>query len=340
MEPGLTNSTVMEPGAEKKNGKETVDFETAIALTGQGRFHYRLMFGCGFCLVAMVCELYGTSYLLPAAQCDFQMSAQEKGLLNSIGLIGGGRMVGVGESRGEELSTLGDPGAECWRSESLLSVSLAGAAGVSHPVGSPLEGTIRLEGGSPGNTESRWEVKEQSRQHEVVVGGEGTVPATEKGASNWFGKTRVLLAGKRTNRNKGVDHRGKSVTDGSVNMDRERSRQKGSGGWSGRCVISSSHLWGYLADTKGRRKILMVTLAMDAVCAVISCFAPTFYIYLVVRYFCGFFVCGPSAIVYAYIGEFHAAPTRARAIVFVSVVVSIASIGQPGECVNGNHITS
>nr|CAD7434482.1 unnamed protein product [Timema monikensis] len=141
------------------------------------------MFGCGFCLVAMVCELYGTSYLLPAAQCDFQMSAQEKGLLNSISLIG---------------------------------------------------------------------------------------------------------------------------------------------------VISSSHLWGYLADTKGRRKILMVTLAMDAVCAVISCFAPTFYIYLVVRYFCGFFVCGPSAIVYAYIGEFHAAPTRARAIVFVSVVVSIASIGQPG----------
>ncbi|CAG2053466.1 unnamed protein product, partial [Timema podura] len=170
--------------AEKKNGKETVDFETAIALTGQGRFHYRLMFGCGFCLVAMVCELYGTSYLLPAAQCDFQMSAQEKGLLNSISLIG---------------------------------------------------------------------------------------------------------------------------------------------------VISSSHLWGYLADTKGRRKILMVTLAMDAVCAVISCFAPTFYIYLVVRYFCGFFVCGPSAIVYAYIGEFHAAPTRARAIVFVSVVVSIASIGQPAS---------
>nr|CAD7459544.1 unnamed protein product [Timema tahoe] len=173
-----------EPRAEKKNGKETVDFETAIALTGQGRFHYRLMFGCGFCLVAMVCELYGTSYLLPAAQCDFQMSAQEKGLLNSISLIG---------------------------------------------------------------------------------------------------------------------------------------------------VISSSHLWGYLADTKGRRKILMVTLAMDAVCAVISCFAPTFYIYLVVRYFCGFFVCGPSAIVYAYIGEFHATPTRARAIVFVSVVVSIASIGQPAS---------
>nr|CAD7409774.1 unnamed protein product [Timema cristinae] len=36
----------------------------------------------------MVCQLYLSSYLLPAAQCDFQMTAQEKGLLNSISYAG------------------------------------------------------------------------------------------------------------------------------------------------------------------------------------------------------------------------------------------------------------
>nr|CAD7415649.1 unnamed protein product [Timema poppensis] len=35
---------------------------------------------------------------------------------------------------------------------------------------------------------------------------------------------RVLLAAKRANSKKGVDYRGKSVTDGSENMDREWSR--------------------------------------------------------------------------------------------------------------------
>nr|CAD7413761.1 unnamed protein product [Timema poppensis] len=47
----------------------------------------------------------------------------------------------------------------------------------------------------------------------------------EEGASHWLGKTKVILPAKRANRKKGVDYRGKSVTDGSENMDREGSRQ-------------------------------------------------------------------------------------------------------------------
>nr|CAD7266334.1 unnamed protein product [Timema shepardi] len=61
-------------------------------------------------------------------------------------------------------------------------------------------------------------------------GGKDRVPATrgrggrEEGASHWLGKTKVILPAKRANRKKGVDYRGKSVTDGSENMDREGSR--------------------------------------------------------------------------------------------------------------------
>ncbi|KAJ8877214.1 hypothetical protein PR048_021668, partial [Dryococelus australis] len=130
----------------------------------------------------MVCELYGTSYLLPAAQCDFDMTTQEKGLLGSIALIG---------------------------------------------------------------------------------------------------------------------------------------------------VICSSQLWGYLADRFGRKNILVLTLAMDALCGIVSSLAPDYYSFLVVRFFCGFFICGASAVVYVYIGEFHGEDRRAKFIILLSVVVSLSSIVQP-----------
>jgi hypothetical protein len=36
----------------------------------------------------MVMEVFGTSFLIPAAQCEFEMGSTEKGLLNAIGCIG------------------------------------------------------------------------------------------------------------------------------------------------------------------------------------------------------------------------------------------------------------
>jgi hypothetical protein len=36
----------------------------------------------------MVAEVFGTAFLIPAAQCEFEMGSTEKGLLNAIGYIG------------------------------------------------------------------------------------------------------------------------------------------------------------------------------------------------------------------------------------------------------------
>jgi hypothetical protein len=36
----------------------------------------------------MVAEVFGTAFLIPAAQCEFEMGSTEKGLLNAIGCIG------------------------------------------------------------------------------------------------------------------------------------------------------------------------------------------------------------------------------------------------------------
>ncbi|CAG2056141.1 unnamed protein product [Timema podura] len=148
-----------------------------------GKFHNTLLFVCGLGQIAMVCQLYLSSYLLPAAQCDFQMTAQEKGLLNSISYAG---------------------------------------------------------------------------------------------------------------------------------------------------VILSSPLWGFLADTQGRKKILILSLAADGIIGVLSSFAPTYGIFLAFRFFNGFFICSPAAVVYAYLGEFHNATTRPKAIILVSVFLPMGVVALPG----------
>ncbi|XP_063226477.1 synaptic vesicle glycoprotein 2B-like isoform X2 [Bacillus rossius redtenbacheri] len=95
-------------------------------------------------------------------------------------------------------------------------------------------------------------------------------------------------------------------------------------------MIASSHLWGYLADTQGRKKILIITLLSDFVCALVGSFAHTFWLFLIFRFFNGFFICGPSAVVYVYLGEFHTTENRARAIIVACVFISIGIISLPG----------
>ncbi|PSN51511.1 hypothetical protein C0J52_00715 [Blattella germanica] len=197
---------------EEQNGdsrKLAVTFEEAIALTNSGRFHLLLLLGCGCCLVAMVGETFGLSFIIPAAQCEFDMGPSEKGLLNAISYIG--------------------------EREMSQSVRFLFATGL------------------------------------------------HRSAS-------VVLAG----------------------------------------MIASSHLWGYLADTKGRRKVLIVALVVDGVCAVVSSFSPFYWLFLLLRFCCGFMICAPSAVVFAYLGEFHSTPTRTRAILLMSVFLSCGGLYQQG----------
>lgn len=53
-------------------------------------------------------------------------------------------------------------------------------------------------------------------------------------------------------------------------------------------IISSSHLWGFLADTIGRKRIIVPTLFISFLCTLISCFSTGFWILAISRYLCGF----------------------------------------------------
>lgn len=53
-------------------------------------------------------------------------------------------------------------------------------------------------------------------------------------------------------------------------------------------IICSSHMWGFLADTKGRRRVIQPTLLLAFLMSVASSFAPNFYIFLALRFLNGF----------------------------------------------------
>lgn len=52
-------------------------------------------------------------------------------------------------------------------------------------------------------------------------------------------------------------------------------------------IIASSHLWGFLADTKGRRKVIMPTLFITFIITIISSFVKSFWVFTLLRFFSG-----------------------------------------------------
>ncbi|XP_055586739.1 putative transporter SVOPL [Uranotaenia lowii] len=88
-------------------------------------------------------------------------------------------------------------------------------------------------------------------------------------------------------------------------------------------IIISSHMWGFLADTQGRRKVMIPTLLMAATSTIISSFMPNFWSITFFRLLTGIFVSGSSATIYAYLGEFHSRQNGSRAIMAASFIFSV-----------------
>ncbi|WHA41957.1 MFS transporter [Agrobacterium larrymoorei] len=92
--------------------------------------------------------------------------------------------------------------------------------------------------------------------------------------------------------------------------------------------------FGRLADRYGRRRVLIVTVACDAVFGVLSIFAPSFGILLVLRFLTGAAVGGTLPVDYAMMAEFLPAKNRGRWLVILegfwavgTLVVALAAWG-------------
>lgn len=75
---------------EEKNAKAntTADLDTAIRLTGVGKFHVFLVMVGGFCFLCSGFEYGLQAYALPYAICDLKITTNEMGIINAMFLGG------------------------------------------------------------------------------------------------------------------------------------------------------------------------------------------------------------------------------------------------------------
>jgi VNT family MFS transporter (synaptic vesicle glycoprotein 2) len=72
----------------KINTSNTYKLIYIFWLTGFGKFHYYMLFICGTVYIAVSISLTSVSFIVPSAQCDFQMTSFRKGFLNGASMIG------------------------------------------------------------------------------------------------------------------------------------------------------------------------------------------------------------------------------------------------------------
>lgn len=53
-------------------------------------------------------------------------------------------------------------------------------------------------------------------------------------------------------------------------------------------VVASSYIWGYCADTRGRKNVILLSLTISAVISFIGSFITITWLYILLRFFNGF----------------------------------------------------
>ncbi|KTF72419.1 hypothetical protein cypCar_00048857 [Cyprinus carpio] len=52
-------------------------------------------------------------------------------------------------------------------------------------------------------------------------------------------------------------------------------------------MMVGGYVWGYLADRRGRRSILVISLAVNGIFGAVASLAPSFWLFLLLRFFSG-----------------------------------------------------
>ncbi|XP_061898706.1 synaptic vesicle glycoprotein 2C [Entelurus aequoreus] len=69
-------------------------------------------------------------------------------------------------------------------------------------------------------------------------------------------------------------------------------------------MMLGGYLWGYLADQRGRRSILVVSLAVNGLFGALASAAPWFWLFLLLRFISGIGVGGSIPVIFSYFSEF------------------------------------
>ncbi|XP_019934439.2 synaptic vesicle glycoprotein 2B [Paralichthys olivaceus] len=69
-------------------------------------------------------------------------------------------------------------------------------------------------------------------------------------------------------------------------------------------MMVGGYMWGYLADQRGRRRVLVVSLTVNGVFGGLACVAPWFWLLLLLRVISGIGVGGSIPVIFSYFSEF------------------------------------
>ncbi|XP_055387750.1 synaptic vesicle glycoprotein 2B-like [Condylostylus longicornis] len=94
-------------------------------------------------------------------------------------------------------------------------------------------------------------------------------------------------------------------------------------------MISSAIFWGYAADTFGRKKLLAQGFLSNVICVTGCVLAQNIYVLMFFKYFGGFIICGPFAVLMSYVTEFHGVKYRSRIMMAMGMFFTIATFFLP-----------
>ncbi|XP_016989975.1 synaptic vesicle glycoprotein 2B isoform X2 [Drosophila rhopaloa] len=91
-------------------------------------------------------------------------------------------------------------------------------------------------------------------------------------------------------------------------------------------MIISAVPWGFIADTIGRRPVLISGGWLDGIFVLCASFSQNTAQLMAFKFFDGFIICGPFAVVVSYLAEFHGKKHRPYIMLFVGLCVSAGSM--------------
>ncbi|XP_065076355.1 synaptic vesicle glycoprotein 2B-like [Ochlerotatus camptorhynchus] len=94
-------------------------------------------------------------------------------------------------------------------------------------------------------------------------------------------------------------------------------------------MISSAFLWGFLSDMYGRKRLLVYGFFLDGAFSVLCAISQNVVAIMIFKFMGGFVICGPFAVLMAYLSEFHSLEHRSRVMILVGIYYSIANVLLP-----------
>uniref|UniRef100_A0AAG5CTN4 Major facilitator superfamily (MFS) profile domain-containing protein n=1 Tax=Anopheles atroparvus TaxID=41427 RepID=A0AAG5CTN4_ANOAO len=94
-------------------------------------------------------------------------------------------------------------------------------------------------------------------------------------------------------------------------------------------MITSAFLWGFLSDMYGRKRLLVVGFLLDSTFNVLCALSQNMVAIMVFKFMGGFVICGPFAVLMAYLSEFHSLQYRSRVMIVLGVFYSAGNMLLP-----------